>query len=475
MPSLLIHSLLKSLTPLLLGGSYHLFKETLSIGTTSNLNFDDFQQKLNNNETNPEDTSFDGFFLMLNQISFGLYSNFFAFMLAMILIDIMCNLIKVGIKDFLKEAKSSRISLDHNDCSIYSSQRKGTVYQISENQIMRIFSYALTFILLQIAGLALNFTTQNQALRGIRHEPMAAIEKSQDPKEFSSFTMMNDDQENYLGIPTRILEEKEETQDNKLEVPALSLSSPPVTSDKISLSMGNVLSSLNLNVNAMVISKDRKTAYVTLDLYGTLKVIDISDLQSPFVRASLNLQTTTYLYQIKNLLLSSDEKTLYASNTRNIEIIDISDRDSPKLLSLTKSEIFADSGVNAYYGLFKTALAVEEKTKTLYIEGIGLQVYDISEPEKPILLKAVRNDASSVLSITRNDLSLSCDRKTLFFTNGAMGVYDISDPKDMKLLYSLETESSPRSIMLLEPQAILYHQMARLSMPVLEWKFTFLI
>ena len=443
MKSLFIHPLFKSFTPLLVGGSYHLFKEILSAwsATTPNQDFDGFQQKLTTDRAFDSQTSTEevlsNFFSRVNQISFGIYSNFFAFLIVMLLIDALLNLIKLGMKDFLKEAKSSRLSADDEN----STQRKGVAYQISENQILRIFSYALIFISLQISGLCLSFV--QSGVLNLHQDPLATFESSQDSEKFSSFGLMNDDQENYFGMP-RILEEKEEgVLDNEL---VSTLPSPPLTSDKISLSMGNVLGLLNLNVNAMILSKDRRIAYVTLDLYGTLKVVDISDLQSPFVIGTLNLESSTYSYRVKNMLLSSDEKTLYASNSRDLEIIDVTDPSSPKLISLTKSEIFVDK----IYGFNKNSLAVQERTKTLYIGGLGLQIYDISDPKKPALLKAVTNDQERALTPTRNEVCLSRDEEVLFVANGTLDIYNISNPKDMKLLHSLHIASSPRSILLSE-------------------------
>ena len=83
------------------------------------------------------------------------------------------------------------------------------------------------------------------------------------------------------------------------------------------------MGALNLHVNAMVLSKDKKIAFVTLDYYGALQIIDISDLQSPFVIGSLNLELLTDNFRIRSLILSSD-----------------ADLASPKLISYTKSEIF---------------------------------------------------------------------------------------------------------------------------------------
>jgi len=455
--SSLVDPILKSFLPLFVGGSYHLCKRiSASFSLTApNLGLDEIKGKFEGGdrvqdshqislESMPSD-----FLSVLNKFSFGIYNDFFAFLLVMLLIDILVRIILLGVKGFKKEAKSSGISLEY-DCSRYSSsfQKGEAIFFMSKKQIRRILSYALIFISLQIAGLCFMSFSRNQTSNIPNHFSLA-VENPQGLEKLSPRMKTNDDQENDFG-GLRILEQEDEgASDHELVSPP---SSPPLTSDKISLSMGSVLSSLNLNVNSMVLSKDRKIAYVTLDYYGTLKVIDISDLQSPFVRGSLSLQTSTYNYRIKNLLLSSDEKTLYASNSRDIEIIDITDRDCPKLLSFTKSEIFTDGRMNEYFGYFKTSLAVQENTKTLYIGGLGLQVYDISDPRKPLLLKAFKNDLIAVWSLSRNEICLSRDGEILFIANGTLDVYNISNPRDMKLLYSLKSESYPRSILLSEDE-----------------------
>jgi len=449
--SLLLDPILKSFVPLLIGGSYHLLKEIINnfslVGV--NLNFHDMKQNLNDDDdrvqdsyqTSPEGVPFD-FLTRLNQVSFGVYTNLFAFLFVMLLVDVLWKMIQIGVKEFQKEAKSPRIE----QSSSHSIKRRGVIYQMSENQIMRVFSYALIFIFLQIAGLCFMSFSQSQTSNIPHHSPLA-VGNPQDLGKLSP-VIVSHDQENDFGLP-RILEQEDEgASDNELVSPlsSSSFSSPPPASDKISLSMGSILGSLNLNVNSMILSKDRKIAYVTLDYYGTLKVIDISDLQSPFIMGTLNLKgsTSAYSSSMKSLLLSSDEKTLYASAPRELEIIDITNPSSPKLISSTKSELFkADIS-----GYLKTSLVLEEKSKTLYIGGLGLEVYDISDPKKPALLNVFTNKYYS--EDFENYICLSHDRQVLFVANDTLEVYNVSNPRDIRKLYSFSTKSSARDIFLSE-------------------------
>jgi len=143
---------------------------------------------------------------------------------------------------------------------------------------------------------------------------------------------------------------------------------------------------------------------------------------------------------------------LYASNSRELEIVDVTDPSSPKLISFTNSEIFGDNIQFEISEYFRTSLAVSERTKTLYIGGLGLQVYDISNPKRPILLKAVKNNKSEDSSegTLKNEICLSRDGQVLFMANGTLDVYNISNPKDIKQLDSFKTESDPRSLLLSE-------------------------
>ena len=220
--------------------------------------------------------------------------------------------------------------------------------------------------------------------------------------------------------------------------------------DKISFGMGNILGSLSFKANAMILSKSKKLAFVTIESSGTLCIIDLSDMKSPFILSSLSLESEPYYYLLKNLILSSDEKMLYASNSKILEIIDVTDLYSPKLISRTKSGIFGQRSVNEeVIRDSKTSLAVSESKRTLYIGGLGLQVYDISDLKKPVLWKGFRNEKESQGN-SRNEICLSPDGKVLLIANVTLDIYNISNPKEMKLMHSFKTESSPRSIMLSE-------------------------
>jgi len=271
------------------------------------------------------------------------------------------------------------------------------------------------------------------------------IKDSQSGEKLSDIKTIKDTDQQDSGIPHRILEEKASHNERQ--------GSSKVSSDKMSLSMGNVLSSLNIAVTAMVLSKDRKTVFATLDFYGTLKIIDISDLKTPFIVSSLSLKISGYEYRTKSLTLSSDERTLYVSNSRVLEIIDVSYFGTPKLISSTASQIFSGEMYWKVSKYFQTSLVLDERTKTLFIGGVGLQIYDVSNSSSPILLKAQANDLDDSdprrrATFSRNEIRLSQDGKFLFVANGTLDVYNISNPRKIQLMTSLQTKSSLRSIFL---------------------------
>ena len=439
--SFMIQPLFKSFIPLLVGGSYHLLKGLFQSGWSNGSLFSGFfescDMKQNLFEPQVKGASAEADFVtLLDQISFGVYTNLLAFLFVMLSIDVLFEIVGNGVKDFWKEVKSSRARTLSSD---YSAREWRLFNLISENQIKRIFSYAAIFMILQMIGLCLSLIVQIELSPGIKSHPAVTSSQGLDAETFSQINLMNQQ-----GV-SRVLEE--ELDEALLQEPSFA---PSMTSDRISLSMGNVLSSLSLNVNSMILSKDKKIAFVTIDYSGTLYIIDISDLKSPYVMSSLNWELSTPDFRLKSLVLSLDEKTLYISNSKDLKIIDVTDPSFPKLISLTKSEIFwIDDVYEVIPSQFKPTLAVSESTKTLYIGGLGLEVYDISDPKKPVFLKGFKNDMTPK-GIAINEICLSRDGEILFIVNGTLDIFNVSNPREMKQLYSLKTKSSLRSIMFSE-------------------------
>ena len=126
--------------------------------------------------------------------------------------------------------------------------------------------------------------------------PLVMITKPRNSSE--AFKMTPHFQERILEHETMTIKDDEDEllfvpENEKIASPVL-----PKVSEKVSLSMGNIISSLNIDVTSMILSKDKKIAFATLDFDGTLKIIDISDLQAPAVLGSLSLRLSSFTFEL---------------------------------------------------------------------------------------------------------------------------------------------------------------------------------
>jgi len=309
---------------------------------------------------------------MLNELSFEIYSNYFAFLIVILLIDIVFRIAKNEGKYFLNSEKSLEITSSFNRWN----SRKGFF-----KLLLNIFMYTGIFMMIQITGFCVNLVSDGSVFSVSPTINMSLGMGRLPTVPEVSLKEIAQDQDHLIYLP-RILEEEEERMISESSISPLGLAK----SEKASLLIGNIKSSLNIDVTAMVISKDQRYAFVTVEFYGTLYIVDLKNLESPVILSSLTLKESGYSYRIKTLALSKDKKTLYMSNTRFLEIVDIGDVESPKLISLTNSELFIIYS-DEVSKIFKTSLAIDDMTKTLFIGGLGLQVYDVSNPKHPILLK----------------------------------------------------------------------------------------
>ena len=107
-----------------------------------------------------------------------------------------------------------------------------------------------------------------------------------------------------IANPARVLEE---------EAPSSSLSSLQLQEyKKPSLSIGNVLGQVDIYAISIQVSKDGKTAFVITNFPSALKIIDVSEPESPAILGSLILPPGgSSNFVSKALLVSPDETTLY--------------------------------------------------------------------------------------------------------------------------------------------------------------------
>jgi len=224
-----------------------------------------------------------------------------------------------------------------------------------------------------------------------------------------------------------------------------SLSSSYLSNDhqrgSISLAMGEVLSSLNIEVHSIAMSKDFKTAFVTIYYSGTLKIIDVSDSSAPKIISSLHFQQSSFNYESKVLILSNDGKILYLRSDQYLEIVNVSNLKSPVLITSYRTTPSSSS-----LGLPYLPMAISKNDQTLFISGLGLQIIDVSNPEKIHFIPAFNNETS--LSENVFGFSISKDEKTLYLANGTLHIFNISDLTDVKWIASYKTKSEASSIKL---------------------------
>jgi len=401
----------RSFIPFAVGSSYSLLKGFLwdpsLVSSQDFLTPPNLREEYLPGSQNHEKASFESglldFIFQVNQNLFGIYSNLFAFLLVMLLIDMIAKCI---------QNKTNPASV-----KVLQGNAAGAKKRLGMTLLKTIMLYSLIFLILQTIKFCINGNAD-------------------DPKIFSD--------------NLRILE-GESAKGNLL------VHQEHQQAEKISLSMGTILSSLNIDANAMILSRDKKTAFVTLSYYGTLKIIDISDLQAPNIIGSLRLKHSGYVYRIKTMVLSSDEKTLFLSNTRDLEIVNVRNLKSPQLLSRIASEIFDEwTSFNVIPDYFRTSLALDEKSKTLFIGGLGLQIYDISSPIMPMLISAEKNNYDIKFNVLEeNEIWLSQADQVLFMAYSGLNIYNISNPREMSLISTMASKSSARSLYLEDPKTLL--------------------
>jgi len=246
-------------------------------------------------------------------------------------------------------------------------------------------------------------------------------------------------------LTTRVLEQEQEEE-------SFALTQSRQASDLKTISIGRVLSFLNINPTAILLSKTSKIAFVITKYSGGLKLIDISDPQYPTIIGSLDLTSIDNQFQIKTLKLSADEKTLFATTTECLEIINVTNPQAPSLISFFKDPAIPSQNVPFY---FIPTLALPPDETTLYVAGIGLQIFNITNTSRPKLLFSARSpQTEGRLAVT--SLALLPGGKTLGYANGTLDFYDVSDPTSPKRINAYKAKSSITSIALSKDNQTVY-------------------
>jgi len=193
--------------------------------------------------------------------------------------------------------------------------------------------------------------------------------------------------------------------------------------------MGQVIGSVSSMAYSIVLSHDGKTAFASISQKGSIQVIDITNLDSPNIFATLKLNAAKY----KALALSSDGKTLFISDFRSLEVVNVSNLRSPVLIGS-----YIDNKHSSYYD-YRPSIAVSPDDRTVFTAGHGFQVFDVSDLAKPSLLSSEIGTYSTAVLISQD---------TLYLADETLKVYDFSDPKSLKLLTTLSTRGEIYSMVL---------------------------
>jgi hypothetical protein len=194
----------------------------------------------------------------------------------------------------------------------------------------------------------------------------------------------------------------------------------PTTLSSIDLGPGNAGTDINVKFSTVFISSvaaDEKKP----DLF----LIDVTNPRNPFIKSSLNTGKG-----INSLSVKQNYAYLaHNSNSQQLQIVNISNESSPYLVSSTTLpnnntiplSIFAftlPSGQGNY-------LAITTQRSS----GNEVFIYDVSNPNSPILLSSLNFDADI------NDVFVLKDR--LYLSSNKIYIYNISNPSSPSLLSNL--------------------------------------
>jgi len=359
------------------------------------------------NESNMLLALISGVTKTLGPVVFESYTNYFAFMLMMLLVNAFLHGFDILRHLFTKG----------NSISFVSHWKSFLVDQESLKQTLRsLLRYSLIFCFYQMIWIGLASSLSLRGLDEVTRSPLQNVENVQ-------LEML---------LPTRILEQEEITS-----LAEVSLSDN--VKKKPSLSIGKVLGQVDMYAVSIKLSKDGNTAFVATNFPSTLTIIDISDPEYPVVLSTLSLPLRTSDYIFKSILVSPDETKLYISNIADLQVINITNLKSPDLIAVVDDP---DSlRINSKYGrsgFAKPNLIISRNEKFLFVSGYGLQIFEISTPASPVLVRSVSSRFSSGYLLPAS-IALSHDRKTLYYSDGGLWIYNVEDPTNLKVINSFNT------------------------------------
>jgi len=196
-------------------------------------------------------------------------------------------------------------------------------------------------------------------------------------------------------------------------------------------------------VYSLKLSTDNQTLYAASE--SGIKVLDVSDVQNPIWINSLYAGQPIH---IETLFLSNDNKTLFSAEWRplgNHASVNVLDVSNPKNIPLLKS-ISPNTTQHAQY-TGTNAIALSSNNQTLFsgANGSSIQIFDISNIQKPIVLVTIHpSNIQGAHEYGVASLALSENNNILFSgdNNGAIKIWNVANAKNPILLKSIDKSTT---------------------------------
>jgi len=325
--------------------------------------------------------------IQLQETILSAYHNIFEFITMMFILDILAF-------PFRKSDKQAK-NLDASERSV-EEVIKNSLKNKTASFAKNIIIYILCFLLCNLAvarGLPLLQDPKTSQLQGL---PL-----SSPFEESSSFSL--DLEEDHLPRNSRML--------------------LPITSTPL-----QITTTLRMRSLYTVLSRDSQTLYVNTG--NTLQIVNVTNPSKPVLLGSVR-----YFYpQFGSLCLTHDGNTLIIAGKQNVDIIDVSDPESPFYISAYN--IRDSTSLDAL-----PSVAISYDDKTVYLTSLyGFRIFNISDTSSPEVIYS--NDDTASL------LALSPDYNKLILTNEKeVKIYDVLTPTKPDLISSITLDGEITSVL----------------------------
>ena len=230
-----------------------------------------------------------------------------------------------------------------------------------------------------------------------------------------------------ISVPQRMLTEIHEEKQYYQEQDISSLNKP-------SLSIGKVMGSLKIDAVSMVLSEDHKIAFILTRYADQLKVVDISDFEFPRIVSSVSFDQTFRFFNSRGMAVAPDGKILYMSNSHFLEVFEISEPEYTVSIAQVEDKVLFEKTADCQIPeVYNPKILFSKDKKFLFVGGLGLQIFDVSDPLKPIL---VSSQMSSIVSKKVVPASIALYGETLFYSDGELKIFDVQNPRSINQIGS---------------------------------------